>query len=109
VRRVRIVLGLVSVVVLATPGTGAGASPGGLHARLAGDPIPLSRVATLHCHDLDHPLIRCFRSRAALERAVDARSERPVGPMPAATEALAYVRIFEDAGFAGASAYLSAS
>ena len=108
--RIAWIMGFALALVVALPGVGSAGSPGRLEARLGGKPLPLSRVATLHCHDFDHPIIRCYRSPAALERAVRARlAPRSEGPGPAALVDLAYVRIFADAGYMGASAYLSAS
>jgi hypothetical protein len=54
------------VVLAASTPAAAAASPGGpgLVAYLGAQRIPLSSVASYHCHDRDYPVIRCFRTAA---------------------------------------------
>jgi hypothetical protein len=98
-------LSLFAILALASPlatVTGAGQYDTRLRAFLGSTPIRPTEAGRYHCHDLDYPLIRCYRSSTRLERAVRVRLEAPEG-----TEALSFVRVFEDVSYAGASAYLS--
>src|SRR3989304_1600311 len=58
---------LAVVVAVAAPAPGAAAArTGEVRATADGRPIPLTEISSLYCHDLDYPLIRCFRDEVAL-------------------------------------------
>ncbi len=82
----------------AAPVTRAQSVVAPLTADLDGRPIDLVSVANYHCHDLDFPQIRCFRSEAALQAAV--------GPTLAAT-AISYVQIYENTAYGGGAMIVS--
>lgn len=76
-------------------------------ARLDGQPIPVTRMARLHCHDLDGGAFRCFRTGRAL--TVDlgrmiARRRRTGSPR---LLAVSYIHLYEHEGYGGASVVLS--
>lgn len=73
-------------------------------AELDGRSIPLVDVGKWNCHDLDHPVIHCYRTANALDKAL---ANRGVGPLATTTSGISYVRIWEDASYAGATAILS--
>jgi hypothetical protein len=110
-RRSHRIVGLIISLALFVPGPASAA--GGrrpLTATLDGRAISLASVGSLHCHDLDHPIIRCFRSQARLDRAI----RRSVGsrlrrPGAAGITAVAYVRVYEHSHYEGASIHLSIS
>ncbi|MBI2764244.1 MAG: hypothetical protein HYX54_11010 [Chloroflexi bacterium] len=66
------------IAVVAPVASVAAARDGAVRATLDGRPIPLAAVGSLYCHDLDYPLIRCFRDEPAL-RADEARAAALVG------------------------------
>ena len=70
----------------------------GLTAVLNGRSVELAAVARLHCQDLSFPVIRCFDTDAELDASL-------------ASEALlagvAYVKVFDFAGYGGASMVVS--
>jgi hypothetical protein len=107
-RRSPLVSILVAVTLLSAAPTATTADDAP-SAMLGGRSIDRSSVAGLHCHDLDHPVIRCFRSEARLTRAVRWSIALAGGPAGTRLAAVPYVRIFEHASFNGASMYLSAS
>ncbi len=83
-----------------------------VRADLEGRSIPLRQVGGHFCHDFDYPRIHCFRTNDALDRAVAPRlavrtRSRTAETGSLAVSALSYVRVYEHASFAGASAYLS--
>lgn len=80
------------------------ASAGVMTAELDGHPIALHDVSKWHCHDLDHPIIHCYRTEAALD---DALAGFGVGPSAQFASGISYVQIWEDASFAGATYLLS--
>ena len=99
-------LGVITLIILAAaaqPGTVAGAGSGRITADLDGRSISIRSIARQHCHDFDHPRIHCFSSR----RAAETDAGRWLGAAGAAPLIQNYVRIFADAGWAGASMYLS--
>jgi hypothetical protein len=72
--------GLIVVSILAAVCTVQAADPEArLHATLDGKPLQLQLVGQYHCHDLDSPVIACFRTPGELEAAVTARIEGPRG------------------------------
>lgn len=75
-----------------------------LTARLGSSVIDPRDAGRYHCHDLDYPIIRCFRTSHALDEAFGARAGDGAAPT-----AVAFVRVYEDAQFTGPSAILSQS
>jgi hypothetical protein len=76
-----------------------------IRADLVGKPIPAVEVGRYACHDLDFPLIHCYRSPDELDAALAARPARHAG---AATLALAgYVKVFPDRDLRGNPAVLT--
>jgi hypothetical protein len=73
-----------------------------LRAFLGDREIATSEAGRHHCHDLDHPVVRCYRSAAEAERAVAERLQQEASLL-----ATNFVRVFEHASYNGASAYLS--
>ncbi len=100
-----------ALVMVGVYAASAGAASGPvIVADLGGRPIPAVDVGRYHCEDFDFPRIHCYASAADLDRAVARRlaAAPPSGPGPLATStATAYVLIFADKSFTGASMYLS--
>ena len=87
------------------PPVGAGSEPV-IVADLGGQPIPAVDVSRYHCEDLDFPRIHCYALAGDRDRAVAGRlAVQATGGL--AIDATAYVLIFQDAQFAGPSAYLT--
>jgi len=106
-RRGSVMLGVV-VLLASLLGDGHGASAASATVMLGDGPIPLSRAASLHCHDLERPIIRCFRTERQLMAAVRASMTRPPYRRSGAIlSSISYVHIFADAGFDGASMFLT--
>lgn len=59
----------------------------------------VSEVPSLHCHDLDAPIIRCFRTEDALQVDVATRTLVSLD----ASASLPYVEIYEHTYYGGAS------
>jgi hypothetical protein len=73
-------------------------------ATLEGEVISTEVAAGLHCHDVDHPAIRCFRTADAM--AADARrAAQREGSLAAL--ATGYVIVYEHSAYGGASRTLS--
>jgi hypothetical protein len=110
---VRRTLLLVLVCLALVPITSAptSAMAGSVSAVLDGRPIDPDQVGDYYCHDFDYPIIRCYHSSAALDRAVadraDAGGQGTSAPNPNGAAAVNYVRIFADASYGGVSMYLS--
>ncbi|MBI2763652.1 MAG: hypothetical protein HYX54_07895, partial [Chloroflexi bacterium] len=83
------------IAVVAPVASVAGAPSGALRATVDGRPIPLAAVGSLYCHDLDYPLIRCFRDESAL-RADEERAAALVG-----SGATLWVTWYRDASYGG--------
>ena len=79
-------------------------SDAGLRAAVGLRPIPLRAVGRYHCHDLDRPIIRCFRDPASRDRQV-MRLATGVGTTPRPDTMLLdyYVTFYEHASYGGAS------
>ncbi len=98
---------LVMVVLLGlllgtAPSALAGAMDDGPRsADLDGKPIPLISVGEYHCHDLDFPVIHCFRTAEARDVALGA-VRAPAGATAAAA-AVVYVTFYEHSSYGGAS------
>jgi hypothetical protein len=108
----RALLAGVVLLILETSGAAAASPPDSLRAELDGHEIPPVQVGQYYCHDLDHPVIRCYRSAEKLEAALATRrtaTTRIVSAEPGAAMASAYVVIYQDRDFRGAYAYLSVS
>ena len=88
------------------PGLTTGAEPGRIRAFLGDREIPARESGRHHCHDFEFPVIRCYRSGRALDRAV-ATSGRRTAADGLSVTATNYVRVFEHQTYAGASAYLA--
>lgn len=89
---------LAVAIVLATPAPSVlGARSGELWATADDRPIPLAAVSSLYCHDLDYPLIRCFRDEPAL-RADEQRAEAAA---PAGSSITVWVTWYRDADYGG--------
>jgi Beta/Gamma crystallin len=99
----RLIAALIVVVLvpaLAPTRVGA-ASPSAVD--LDGAPASILDVPTLHCHDLDAPIIRCFRTETGLQTALSARTSQS-GVL---TAGVAYVEMFEHTYYGGASFVVS--
>jgi hypothetical protein len=99
---------LFGVILALVPATPALAAAPGIVATLDGRPLAVADIDNFHCHDLEYPIIRCFRKAA--DR--DAELETEPGAMAAmagtaATAAVVYVTVYESPGFAGASLSIS--
>jgi len=71
---------------------------------LEGRPITVAEVADHYCHDLEFPVIRCFRKVA--DR--DASASVEIGPIQVAVATgVVYVTIYDSASFAGSSFLVS--
>lgn len=98
-----VVLLLITVASLSPTATVAANDDGPkLRAMLGPTVIDPRDVGRYHCHDLDYPVITCFRSSDALEEAVESHQRDQAGPT-----AVPYVRIFETSTFQGASVTLA--
>lgn len=116
-RRSRLVTGWVFVVLLAAsglPNPASALSPrdGGPVAFVGGSQIALSDVASLHCHDRDYPIIRCFLTPE--ERAIEEAQVTMAAPSEAFLPGGAmllnpFVRWYRDPNSGGPSytAYIS--
>jgi hypothetical protein len=98
-------LGALSISQASVAGAGSSAD---LTAMLDGHRIDLQRVSDYHCHDLDYPVIRCYRSAEDLDRAIADRVARDPGSAGAeGTAGPAYVRVYTDASYGGTSLLIS--
>jgi len=98
-------LGALSISQASVAGAGSSAD---LTAMLDGHRIDLQRVSDYHCHDLDYPVIRCYRSAEDLDRAIADRVGRDPGSLsPQGVTAVAYVRVYTDASYGGTSLLIS--
>lgn len=104
-----LVVGFVVAVSFALPDA-ADANQPTLTADLEGRAIALTDVSTFYCHDFAWPVIHCFSTPAALERAVaQVATERDpdAASTVEAVSALSYIRVFDWTWYAGAYIYLS--
>jgi len=103
--RRRAALVLLVTVLFVPPATATAAeAPSMVTADLAGRPIELGSVASLHCHDLDFPRIHCFETTTARDAAIAAAagSLNRLG-----ATAVSYVVVYEHASYGGASLVVS--
>lgn len=89
------------IVGLMTP---RAAAAGLVRAELDGHAIPVSAIPDLYCHDLDYPVIRCFRSAEALESG----TAQALGSAPLGATALPFVAIYQDIELSGPYSLLAA-
>jgi hypothetical protein len=97
-----------AVAWLAVPARSTAA--GSLSATLDGRSIEPTRVGDYHCHDLDYPIIRCFRKAADLDIAIGdvlGRDDEGAVTPDAAVAVVGYVRVYVDQGFGGSSMLIS--
>lgn len=95
---------LFGVIWALVPSTPAMASTPEIVATLDGRSIPAAEVAAHHCHDLEFPVIRCFRSVADRDASVSVE----IGAVQlAVAAAVVYVTIYDGALFAGSSFSIS--
>lgn len=73
-------------------------------ADLEGKPIALRSVAQHHCHDVDAPVIRCFRTAGERDASVVASTARVEGALAAA---VIYVTMYDGSAYGGASMAVS--
>lgn len=72
-KRMLVTCGLVLCILMVGPVAQA-ADPGGrLSATLEGKPLRMELVSRYHCHDLDSPVISCYRTSGELEAVVAQR------------------------------------
>jgi hypothetical protein len=95
---------LLGALLALLPTTSAAAAEPEFVVTLDGRPIPATAIATHHCHDLDFPIVRCFGNAATRDRAVFA--DVGVAGMESLT-AIAYVTMYDGAGFSGSSFLVS--
>jgi hypothetical protein len=93
--------GLLVGLALAVPVSSAE----GLRATLDGKAISLKAAGSLSCHDLDYPVLTCFRTAVELEAALKAPA-RGSG-ITALTLDAGYVVVYEHGQFGGAAQALS--
>jgi len=104
-RTLRLGLALIALILAAAAPQPIGADSGTLRADLEGTSLPISAVASYHCHDLDFPTIHCFLTEHELQSDVAFRTmAEPSGPIPLGSS---YIELFDLATYAGASIYLS--
>ena len=88
--------------------TPAIAAPREVEATLDGRPIDLSDVGRYQCHDLEFPVIRCFRKAIDRDLSVDAGLDvLGVSVSVSAATAVVYVTLYDSPNFLGASISLS--
>ena len=81
-----------------------------IEATLDGRPIDVSDVGRYQCHDLDNPIIRCFRKAADRDLSIDLElgiSDASVSGSAATT--VVYVTLYDSPNFLGSSISLSQS
>ncbi len=81
----------------------AAAEPGSPRAELAGRPIELHAVGGFHCHDLAHPLIRCFETAAERDADLAQTLAAPEAEADAESATIPWVRWYRDANYGGPS------
>ena len=79
-RSLRISLAVIALILSAAVSQSGPVNAGTLRADLDGSPIPISEIASYHCHDLAYPIIHCFSSESALvSSAFDEQNPRGHG------------------------------
>lgn len=91
-----VALGL-ALVVTAAPVTVRAGEP--IRAELDGRRIPIDRISEYYCHDLERPLIRCFKSAAELEAS---HTVSRIG-----VTAVIYVTVYDSPSYAGSFMQIS--
>jgi hypothetical protein len=108
---------LLASIALIVPAATAASDPA-IRADLDGRPIPAVQVGDWYCHDLEYPLIHCFRTAGELDAAVASLGYQLLGPgtspnesaatgSPAGALTVNYVHVYVDANYLGNSAYFS--
>jgi hypothetical protein len=83
-------------VMAETPLATESPEPTGLSATLEGEPIGLDAVGALACHDLEYPVIRCFRTVDRLLAAIGSSDAGDAsGTSSATTASTPYVIAFD--------------
>jgi hypothetical protein len=72
-------------------------------ATLDGRPISLSDVSLYHCHDIEFPVIRCFRQSAGRNISISADAQT----LQVAAAGIIYVTVYDLPSFAGSSMSIS--
>lgn len=104
-RTLALLFGLLLAFVPSSP---ASAETPEVVATLDGRSISASRISDYACHDLEFPLIRCFREATARDTAVSRGLMRlDTAVAAAATAAVVYVTIWDGSNFTGASMSIS--
>ena len=109
-RRTRVPLWLVLILAVGSLGAGApaaGGSSSDVRADLEGKPIAIEDIHRYSCHDLEFPVIRCFKSQAATERAIERASIAESGFAAMGTLGVTYVVAYDQAWFAPGTLYVS--
>jgi hypothetical protein len=103
----RAALVLLAAILFVPPATATAAEPPSVvSADVAGRPIELERVGSLHCHDLDYPRIHCFETATARDAALALEAgTTSLGPLGAT--AVSYVLVYENTSYGGASLLVS--
>jgi Beta/Gamma crystallin len=98
-----------TIVSIGVPAATSAATP--LVVDLDGTRVSIGAVPSLHCHDLDTPVIRCFETEEALQADLAPRISVTLGPTTARTLAASdpYVQLFQDADYNGASFVVSSN
>lgn len=102
---------LLGLVTLCHPALAVAASSSShLVVVLEGRRIDPRTTSLYHCHDLDHPVITCFRSRSVVEAIVGQRwsTGARVHGRTNVIGATSYIRVFVHASYQGSSIYLAA-
>lgn len=102
----RLGLGVILCAALATLGM-TGTDTGSVRAALNDQTIDLDQVSRYHCHDLEYPTLRCYRTAAELDQAIASAAMDSGGESELAVLAVSYVRIYVDASYGGGSMVIS--
>ena len=94
---------LFGVLLALVPSTPAMAAEPQIVATLDGRPISMSEVSRYHCHDIEFPVIRCFRQASARILSISAEAEA----LQIAAAGIVYVTVYDLASFAGSSFSIS--
>lgn len=97
---------LFGVLLTLLPSTPAMAAAPGVSATLDGRAIDVADIVDFQCHDLDYPVIRCFRKAA--DRDASIALDAGVGQASlSVTTAVVYVTVWDQPGFQGSSLSIS--
>ena len=79
----------------------------GVEATLDGRPIDLDEVGRYQCHDLDYPVIRCFRKAVDRDLSIDLDVGVLGASATASAAGIVYVTLYDGQNFMGSSISLS--